>query len=863
MRHLSLMISAALCGVSFNAQSDLFFSEYIEGSSFNKVLEIYNLTGADVDLSNYTINLFSNGNAAANASYTLSGTLAADCHYVISHASADAAVLAIADDTNSSVINFNGDDAVTLENAGVVVDAIGQVGFDPGSEWGSGDVTTKDHTLQRMAAIMTGDTDSGDAFDPAAEWDGLPQNTFSGLESCGSVVEPPEFHTIAEIQGAGHSSPYDGIAVTTSGIVTAVSSIGYYLQDPVGDSDDATSEGVFVYLGSAPSVAVGDSVEVEAYVDEYTPGGSSTDNLSITELTGPVTTVVSSGNAVPAAVVIGQAGRMPPTEIIDDDNFAVFDPDMDGIDFYESMEGMRVTVADAVAVAPTNQYGETFVIADQGAAATGLNSRSGISISPADFNPERMQLQIEGDFTGDFELASNAGEVIGDATGVVSFNYGNFEILLTEEPVGIVPSTLTAETTAIVSSGALLTVASYNVENLDPVVEDISLVTDSDDIDDDVGDGKFAAIAGHIVAHLNAPDIVALQEMQDSDGAQNTGTVDSDVTAQTLIDAIVAASGPVYEYVDLAPTDGMDGGQPGGNIRVGFLYNPARVTLDESSVQKVLDTDLSDGDAFDATRKSLYAAFEFNGETVHLINNHFSSKGGSSPLFGSVQPPVNGRIENREAQAAVINDFVDGLLLSDAAAKVIVLGDLNEFFFESPLTVLKGEEPVLTNLNETLPVEEAWSYIYEGNSQALDHTLISAALSDKVSGYDLVHVNAEFVDQASDHDPMVLAVDFAPHPGLLNFRRIARFYTENVENGKIMGLGDTEMHAKINLMKFSRLFYGVRISIAEGETTAVCDNLVTLIDRSDRVADSWITGGPAVTRLNKLLTVYADQQACE
>jgi predicted extracellular nuclease len=180
---LALLAAALVAGIApaKAAASELFFSEYVEGSSNNKALEIYNGTGASVNLSGYTLELYSNGATTASQSMTLSGTLANADVYVLAHPSAAAAIIAVADATNGSVINWNGDDAIVLRKAGTVVDAIGQVGFDPGTEWGTGLVSTADNTIRRKSTVQTGDTNTGDAFSPAAEWDGFATDTFDGL----------------------------------------------------------------------------------------------------------------------------------------------------------------------------------------------------------------------------------------------------------------------------------------------------------------------------------------------------------------------------------------------------------------------------------------------------------------------------------------------------------------------------------------------------------------------------------------------------------------------------------------------------------------------------------------------------------
>ncbi len=173
------------------ATTELFFSEYIEGTSNNKALEIYNGTGAAVDLnaSGYNVQMYFNGSLSAGSTINLTGAIANGDVYVLAHSSADATILAQADQTNGSGW-FNGDDAVVLRKGTTVIDVIGQIGFDPGAEWGTGLTSTADNTLVRKATVCQGDTNGSDTFDPATEWDGYATNTFSGLgshtASCGT-----------------------------------------------------------------------------------------------------------------------------------------------------------------------------------------------------------------------------------------------------------------------------------------------------------------------------------------------------------------------------------------------------------------------------------------------------------------------------------------------------------------------------------------------------------------------------------------------------------------------------------------------------------------------------------------------------
>jgi predicted extracellular nuclease len=147
-------------------------------------------------------------------------------------------------------------------------------------------------------------------------------------------------------------------------------------------------------------------------------------------------------------------------------------------------------------------------------------------------------------------------------------------------------------------------------------------------------------------------------------------------------------------------------------------------------------------------------------EEVH----HWKSKGGDQPLFGRFQPPALVTEAQRTAEAEVVNGFVDEILDVDPNANVVVLGDLNDFEFPAPLTALEGGGDLHT-LIESLPPGERYSYVFDGNSQTLDHIAVSENLfSHFPFEYDSVHVNAEFADQASDHDPQVVRFRLTGRP---------------------------------------------------------------------------------------------------
>ena len=719
-------------------------------SSDDEFVEIVNVSGADLDVSGWSI---SDG---VQVRHTFPGgtVIPADCSAVIFGGDTPTGVFggAIVQTASTGALGLNnGGDTITLDDGGSST-----LEYVYGSEGGNDQSLTRDPDIVGSFVLHSAAAASGGSlFSPGTQVDGTP---FSGC-TFGTPV------TIMEIQGEAHLSTYNGQSVQTEGVVTVVGSNGFYLQDPVGDGNDATSDAIFVFTGSAPTVAVGDAIAIVATVSEFYPGGFGSGNVSTTELAGGTITVNSSGNTLPAPTILGNGGRIPPNTVIDDDSTGdvnttpTFDPANDGIDFFESLEAMLVQVNDALVVGGT-RFGEISVVGDLGANATGLSSRGGVVISANDFNPERIM--IDDALYFDEPDASVGDTFAAPIVGVMDYNFGNYKIL-NFAPLPAVNSNFTAETTNLTGNATELTVATFNVENLSP--------NDSQD--------KFDALASQIVNNLGSPAILSIEEIQDNSGSTNDGVTDASLTYGLLIAAIQAAGGPVYEYRDIAPLNLTDGGAPGGNIRVGFLFRPDRVTfVDRAGGDAVTDTAVSLGAtgvelsispgridptnvAWDDSRKPLAGEFLFGGQKIIVIANHFNSKGGDDPLFGRVQPPVLVSEIQRLQQAMVVNAFVDDILALDPAANVIVMGDLNDFQFSAPVNTL--EDNVLNNLIETLPATEQYTYQYEGNLQALDHILVTDNLFNSfLSGVDVVHGNAELDTDLrfTDHDPVVAQFTF-------------------------------------------------------------------------------------------------------
>jgi predicted extracellular nuclease len=252
--------------------------------------------------------------------------------------------------------------------------------------------------------------------------------------------------------------------------------------------------------------------------------------------------------------------------------------------------------------------------------------------------------------------------------------------------------------------------------------------------------------------------------------------VDADQTLDKLAAAVANIGGPAYEWRQINPVDDQDGGEPGGNIRVGFFFRtdrglrfvdrpggdattPTQIVREGGRAHLTLSPGRVDplNPAWGATRKPLAGEFVWNDKTVIVIANHFSSKGGDDPLFGRFQPPVASSAPKRHEQAASVNAFVGSLAAAESKANVVVLGDINDFDFSETTQILESGG-VLSSLMHGLPQAERYSYVFEGNSQVLDQILFSPNMVRGLGAYDVVHVNSEFADQASDHDPSVARV---------------------------------------------------------------------------------------------------------
>lgn len=575
--------------------------------------------------------------------------------------------------------------------------------------------------------------------------------TGGGLDGCAPIPL-----TIPEIQGDGQRSPYEGEVVTTSGVVTLISSNGrdMWIQDPAGDGSPATSDGIFVddrdRLDPAPEI--GDLVEVTATVEELQFGNA----LPLTQLNNPDTDafmIDSSGNPLPAPVVVNDLPNLVIAE---------------AIDFWEPLESMRVNVPGGLVVAPTSQFGEFTMLARTDAArGSGFFPRSqqillqDLPGDDVDYNPERIIVD-DSSISGAIEVLP--GDVVVNLTGVVDYTFGNYKLqpsdwnLLAQD----VPDFPVSEHFGRQGNVVITT---FNVENLfdledNPDKDDGSSTPSPEELE-----VKLTKLALALQYELRLPDILIAQEVE------NTAIL------QELGDRVNAATGTNYVATSFETSDGR-------GIEVGFLWDADRVDLLDAFQ---LSDDIVPGvsaafgpESASPGREPLVGVFNINGQTVTIVGNHFKSKGGDDPLFGVNWPPERVTETQRKLQARVVRDFVNLLLDDNPRAKVMVAGDLNDFQFgepgegaDHPVGILEGStgEVPLTNIALIEDPAKLYTFVFDGNSQMLDHMLVSPGLLSNLIAVDILHFNAGFLASLSDDPTTSLrAADHDPIEGRFRIR---------------------------------------------------------------------------------------------
>lgn len=770
----ALLLGLALGATTAAAQTEsgLFFSEYIEGSGFNKALEIYNPTDAPVDLDAYAIAIYFNGAANAGATVALSGTLEAGQTFVFADAKADASILALADQTYGGSL-FNGNDAVALVGNDTPVDVIGQIGVDPGSAWGTGSLSTQNQTLRRNASITRGRADGSTAFDPADEFSGFAINSFADLGTFGTSAPPAMVAfgscgapatAIHDIQGRGDVSPLNNEMHVIEAIVTArypgdTGLDGLFVQaaDNERDNDRQTSEGLFVFTGDANNLspdmfAVGQRIRVRGQVAEFN---------GLTELKGADRAdICGTGFAVsPRLLALPFKSATAP----------------------EALEGMRVTLAQELTVTGSftlGRFGEVMLSAGgrlltptnavppgrPAQALAALNARNrlvlddGMSVQ----NPDPVV------YPAPRLTALNTlrtGDTVTGIDGVLSYGFNEWRVQPIAAPV--FNPTNPRPTAADLPAGGNMRVASFNVLNFfngDGQGGGFPTARGADTQNE--LDRQRAKIVSAITA-LDA-DVIGLMEIENDGYASDSAIAD-------LVASLNAASarGEQYRYVDPGSERlGTDA------IAVGLIYDSSRVQpIGEPAT-------LTTAPYVTGNRQPLAQTFATaDGERVTIAVNHLKSKGscpgGADP--NAAQGDGQGCWNVLRTQAA--QDQIAWLAANPTGVdtdNVLVIGDLNAYAQEDPISAFEqaGFSALLKRSDGTV----ATTYVFDGQSGALDHALASAALQGQVIAAEPFRINAdeptaldynvefksasqvsEFYSpgpyRASDHDPVVVQLE--------------------------------------------------------------------------------------------------------
>jgi predicted extracellular nuclease len=655
--------------------------------------------------------------------------------------------------------------------------AAAQTFYDDGAT--GGDVTAGDNVFSFTATVAAGTTAGAKSL-PFTITDAQAR---TGSGSISFTVDPPLL-AIHTIQGSTSASPYAGQLVATTGIVTAIKLFGgrgFFLEAPDAewDADPATSEGVFVFTSSVPTVSVGDGVKVTGNVQEFR---SATDTIALrtTEITSPSIATLSTGNVLPSAITLTSLDLDPAGA-----------PDQ-----IERYEGMRVHVDELVVTAPTQGS-----ISEPNATSTSTGIFYGVlpgtprpfrepgidatqdplPASPCcypvfDTNPEKIRVDSK-DQPGAVAIDVATGAVVSNLTGPLDYGQDTYSILL--DPSSGASVDHGSEMTIVSAPAAFpseFTVGSANLERFFDTVDDAeqdAVLTPS------AFANRLQKASLMIRNVLNLPDILGVEEVEHLSTLQALAT--------KLNDDEVAAghASPGYAAYLEEGNDigGIDSGFLVKSSRVGVVdvvqYNKAETYIDPTSGNPAL---LNDRPPL-VLRGTVH---HVSGATfpVTVIVNHMRS-------FSSVSDPTDGpRVRaKRAAQAESLAKLIQSFQTADPNAAIVSVGDYNAYQFSDgyvdSLATIEGHpaaapdvvlptgdfvDPDLTNLTDGEPAADRYSYTFSGNAQEIDHVVVNGVMLSRFSHMGHPRVDADFPEinrndasspsRISDHDPVVAYFTF-------------------------------------------------------------------------------------------------------
>ena len=765
-------LALVIASLSAPASADLIISEYIEGSSNNKAIELYNNSSSPLTLDQYSLSLYVNGKTTIQSTLDLSGTLAANSTFVVVNSSSNDALKEKAD-LEHGVANFNGDDALVLMQGSTVVDSFGQRGVDPGSFWSEGAVQTQNKTLRRKDSITAGRTTPDAEFNPSEEWVQFDQDDFDGLGSHagngGTTPEPipepepleplvcgAEKVLINAIQGDSSASPLVDTLVEFEGIVTADFQDddqlkGFFVSSLAADIDanPLTSEGVFVYFADI-DVNVGDHVRVQGTVEEY---------FDATQI-GSVSQVAVCGTGLAAAATKITLPLADTTDL-------------------EAFEGMLVTLEQPLVVTNNfglGRYGEVELATERlyqgtqvalpGDAANAVETENLLKKILLDDGSTVQNLDPTAYPTPGLsaENTLRTGDTVNTVTGALAYSFSLYRIHPTVAPSFI--ATNARENAPELNAEADLRVASFNVLNYFNGDGQGGGFPTSRGADTEA---EFIRQEAKIVSAISAieADVVGLMEIE-NDGFGEFSAIAS------LVDALNDAdSANNYAFVDFNVDQiGTDA------ITTALIYRANKVEeVGTAAITTEAPFDFSNRAPIAQSFKSLETDEVFTVAVSHLKSKSCGSASGNNADSGDGQGCWN---EIRTEGANAFANWLDSKPTGVDDEDTILVGDMNAYAMEDPIRAFadKGYKNVVAEIDgDTL----GYSYSFSGRAGSLDHAVATQSLLSKIVAATDWHINAdepisldynvefksegqqsslysESAYRASDHDPVIIDI---------------------------------------------------------------------------------------------------------
>ena len=590
----------------------------------------------------------------------------------------------------------------------------------------------------------------------------------------------PGTTAIYAVQGSGDTSPLEGQTVTVEGIVTGDFQEndsdttrnlgGFYIQGSP-DGDLATSDGVFVFGGNSPATAVttGDRVRVTGVVNEY---------FGETQVSANSVAVIGEGEVLPAPV-----------------NLPLGDPieNSDGqlIADLERYEGMLVRFPQPLTVTSLfnlERFGEVGLA--QGGRPYQFTNQNTPDVNG--YRAHRAAVAARSVLLDDGRRASNAkpiaflkagagtdysirsGDQVIDLTGNIRFARGSggdgdavYRLMPTEDPVFVSQNPRPGPPAV----GGAVRIVSLNTLNFFATVDTGRSVCGPASNDGCRGADSTAELNRQkqklaTTLELMDADIVGLIEIENDGGT----------SVQAVVDALNEVSSRSYAFVD-AGIIGTD------VITTALLYDTQTIRL--VGAPTILDADVDARFNDDKNRPALAQAFRqlSNNAVISVVVNHLKSKGSSCDDIGdrNRRDGQGNCNATRTGAATALADWVADDPTGSGDADYLVIGDLNAYLFEDPLTALK--DAGLTNVLETSTGDDAYSFQFDAQAGALDHAVATPSLVPQVVGIEEWHINADepplhdynlefgrdpdLFDAASpyrssDHDPLIIGLDLKP-----------------------------------------------------------------------------------------------------